>query len=85
MYDTYNSYTGAFLIAGLPPMLFGSLLSTTRCVNTRVEMEEKDPNEPKLLGPVSDMEYKEGKHSTIIPSVKYPLLLSDTNYPNYMI
>lgn len=84
MYDTYKSYTSAFLIAGLPPMLFGSLLSTTRCVNKKIELEEKDPNEPKLLDPVSDINYKEGKHSTIITSAKCPLLLSNTDYPNYM-
>ncbi|VVC31285.1 Hypothetical protein CINCED_3A014625 [Cinara cedri] len=59
MYDVYKSYTGAFLIAGLPPLIFGTLLSTTKCVNKKTELEEIDPSEPKLLGQMSDVVYKE--------------------------
>lgn len=83
MYDNYHSYTVAFLIAGLPPMVFGTLLSFTRFVRKRsMEPEEKDPNESKPLAPVSELPNKEGKHSTVIPS-EHTLLLSKTNSPNY--
>jgi len=86
MYDKYKSYVGAFLIAGLPPMIFGILLTTTRCVRKRnmdMDIEDKDPNEPKLLDPMPESYRKEGKHSTIIPTAEHPLLLSKTINPNY--
>lgn len=88
MYDTYKSYTAAFLIAGMPPMIFGILLTTTRCVRKRtMEIDEKNPNEPKLLSPVIELgDNKEGKPSdpTIVsPKAEHLLLLSNTNYPNY--
>ena len=79
MYDKYKSYTGAFLIAGLPPMIFGILLTTTRCVRKRsveMDLEDKDLNEPKLLDPIPESYSKEGKHSTIIPTAERTLLLS---------
>lgn len=81
MYDKYKSYTIAFLIAGLPPIIFGSFLSTTRCIkDKKLDSEDKNPNEPKLLSPVSD---KEGKHSTIVLTDEHPLLRSKTINPNY--
>lgn len=86
MYDMYKSYTGAFLIAGLPPMIFGILLTTTRCVRKRtmdIDIDDKDPNEPKLLDPISESCNKEGKHSTIIPTAEHTLLLSKNSNPNY--
>lgn len=84
MYDRYNSYTAAFLIAGLPPMIFGILLTTTRCINKKVvEPEEKNLNETKPLNPIPNLIQKEGKHSTIIPTARHPLLLSKTTNPNY--
>lgn len=86
MYDTYKSYTGAFLIAGLPPMIFGILLTTTRFVRKRnMTPEEKGPNEPKLLSPVSELYNTEleGKRSIIDLTAEHPLLLSKTINPNY--
>lgn len=84
MYDTYKSYTGAFLIAGLPPMIFGILLTSTRYVRkSSMEPEEKDPNEPKLLTPISESHEKEGKQSAIISNENLPLLLSKKNITNY--
>lgn len=84
MYDMNKSYTAAFFIAGLPPMIFGILLTTTRCVRKRTtEIEEKDLNEPKLLDPVPELNNKEGKHSSIISNVRQPLLSSNTINPNY--
>ncbi|XP_029346887.1 solute carrier family 16, member 10 isoform X1 [Acyrthosiphon pisum] len=85
MYDKYKSYTAAFLIAGLPPMIFGILLTTTRCVrkrNIEMTLEDKDPNQPKLLDPMPESYRKEGKHPTIFPTAAHPLL-SNTNNPNY--
>jgi len=85
MYDTYKSYNGAFLIAGLPPMIFGILLTTTRCVRKRtMEQEEKDLNEPKLLGPVPDSDDKEGKLSNSSLTAELQPLLSNIINPNYM-
>lgn len=88
MYDTYKTYTGAFLIAGLPPMIFGVLLTTTRFVRkTTLEQKDKDPNEPKLLTPLTESSNKEGKDSSLSsvnPTAEHLLLLSDTTYPNYM-
>lgn len=46
-------------------------------------LEDKDPNEPKLLDPMPESYRKEGKHSTIIPTAAHPLLLSKTNNRNY--
>lgn len=86
MYDTYRSYTGAFLIAGLPPMIFGILLTTTRFVRKRTTVsEEKGPDEPKLLSPVSESHNAEieGKNSIIVLNAEHPLLLSKTINPNY--
>lgn len=87
MYDSYRTYTGAFLIAGLPPMIFGVLLTTTKCVRkTTTEKEDADPKEPKLLSPLTESGNKEGKgssSSTVIPTAEHLLLLSDTVYPNY--
>lgn len=88
MYDMSKTYTVAFLIAGLPPMIFGVLLTTTRFVrkrNTDMDIDEKDANEPKLLGPIPESYSKtsEGKRSTIIPNAEHTLLLSNTNNPNY--
>ncbi|XP_025416090.1 monocarboxylate transporter 10 [Sipha flava] len=60
MYDKYKTYTGAFLIAGLPPMIFGILLTSTRYVRkSSMEPEERNPNEPKLLAPTSESHEKE--------------------------
>lgn len=85
IYDEYKTYTGAFLIAGLPPLIFGSFLSITRCVRSKTtELEEKDPNEPKLLGPVSELHGKEGKQSAIVLTDEHPLLQSKNINPNYM-
>lgn len=65
MYDAYKTYTGAFLIAGLPPMIFGILLTTIRFVRKRkMEDDEIDPNEPKLLSPLSEVNEKDGEYST---------------------
>lgn len=86
MYDTYKSYTGAFIIAGLPPMIFGILLTTTRFVRKRTMVsEEKGASEPKLLSPVSELHNAEieGKHSIIVLNAEHPLLLSKTINPNY--
>lgn len=84
MYDHYKSYTLAFLIAGLPPMIFGILLTATRFVRKRsMEQEIKNLNEPKLLVPTNELHNEEGKHSTIDPSAKQPLLLSNSVFPNY--
>lgn len=83
MYDRYSSYTAAFLIAGLPPMIFGTLLTTTRCINKKaVESEEKNVHESKPLNPTSNLIQIEGKRSTIIPTAEHPLLSKNIN-PNY--
>lgn len=84
MYDKYNSYTAAFLIAGLPPMFFGILLTSTRCINKKsVESEGNNLHESKPLNPIPNLIKKEGKHSTIIPTDQHPLLLSKNINPNY--
>jgi hypothetical protein len=84
MYDKYKTYTGAFLIAGLPPMIFGILLTSTRYVRkSSMEPEERNPNEPKLLAPTSESHEKEGKQSAIIFNENLPLLLSNKNITNY--
>lgn len=48
-----------------------------------MDLENKDPNEPKLLDPTPEFYRQEGKHSTIIPTAEHPLLLSETINPNY--
>lgn len=65
MYDAYGNYDRAFLIAGLPPMIFGILLTTIRFVRRRskTEDDEIDPNEPKLLSSLSEAHEKVGKYS----------------------
>lgn len=56
MYDMLGSYTCAFFIAGLPPMIFGVLLTTTQFVKKRaMEQVDKALNEPSLLSPVPEL------------------------------
>lgn len=84
MYDAYGNYVKAFLIAGLPPMIFGILLTTIRFVRkSKIEDDEIDPNEPKLLSSLSEAHEKIGKYSTIISTAEHQLLQSNTINPNY--
>lgn len=84
MYDAYGNYIKAFLIAGLPPMIFGILLTTIRFVRkSKTEDNEINPNEPKLLSPLTEGHEKNGKYSTINPTAGHPLLRSNAINPNY--
>lgn len=85
MYDMLGSYTCAFFIAGLPPIIFGILLTTTQFVKKRaMEQVDKALNEPSLLSPVPEIQNTEGKHSTIVnTTAEHTLLLSKTINPWY--
>lgn len=83
MYDAYGNYVKAFLIAGLPPMIFGILLTTIRFVRrSKTEEDEIDQNEPKLLSS-SEAHEKIGKYSTNISTAEHLILWSNTINQNY--
>lgn len=40
MYDKYKTYNGAFLLAGVPPLIGGAFLSAIRCVPSKIRDKE---------------------------------------------